>query len=662
MTPVWRPALIVLAGALVYANALSGPFIFDDSVAVVDNSHIRSLRFPDALIAERENPAAGRPLVNLSFAINFAAGGLRPTGYHLWNVAVHLLCALTAFGLLRLTLGADGLALAAALIWVVHPLNSEAVDYVTERSESMMALFYLLTLYAAPRPGRWTALAVIACALGMGCKESMVTAPVAVVLYDRAFVFESWQHAWRKRWPLYAMLAATWLLLVLLLRSGPRMHSAGFSSGFSPFTYLLNQSVMIVRYLRLAIWPSGLVINYGWPAPLTLADVWPYALAVLVALGAAMAAWFRSPKLGFAGLVFFLTLAPTSSIVPIATEVGAERRMYLPLVALTALFVWTTRRTWGPPLGGPTAGPAKAGHYVLVGVIVIALGATTVARNREYASPGTMARTVHERWPTPVSRAMVGLELEHEGRHEEGISFLREASAGGYPVAQYHLAGILFSQNRTREAIPELQRFLAQAPMLTEAVNARVMLGRAYMNERRWDEAIGELQQARRMDASNVDALGLLADSQFARRQYAEAASSYAGFIAARPNDAGALTNLGVSLESIGRGDDALRFFLRAVEADPKHTGARNNLVAALLNRNAFAEAARHAQAAVANAPNDALAHDQFGRALASMGELGRAAEEFERALKIDPAFSQAREDLALVRTALRAVLTRAKG
>src|SRR5262249_11699858 len=149
-----------------------------------------------------------------------------------------------------------------------HPLNTEVDDYITQRTESMMALFYLLTLYAAAwasnvRPKSdaagnmawvtrtWSGIAIVACALGMGSKESMVTAPVMVVLYDRVFVFDSMKKAVRARWPLYAGLAATWIVLVAVNWSGSRIHSAGFSTGVSVWTYLLNQSAMIVRYLRL---------------------------------------------------------------------------------------------------------------------------------------------------------------------------------------------------------------------------------------------------------------------------------------------------------------------------------------------------------------------------------------------------------------------------
>ncbi len=349
---------------LAYWNSFSGPFVFDDVASVVENQQIREWWHVGGLLtSERELPVAGRPVVNASFALNYALGGLNVWGYHAWNVSVHLLCALLVFALVRLTLEqptlrdrfgprASDLAFAVALLWALHPLNTEAVDYVTQRTETMMALFYLATLVASirgvaePSQRRWPIAAVALCAAGMACKESMVTAPVMVVLYDRAFVFGSLKEAFARRWWLYAGLAATWVVLLLLLQSGARINSAGFSAGVGVWTYLLNQTVMIVRYLYLAIWPWSLVSNYGWPASLTLADVLPQAVAICALLAATLVATFRWPPLGFAGCWLFLTLAPTSSVVPIATEVGAERRMYLPLVSLIALVVVGGAAIW----------------------------------------------------------------------------------------------------------------------------------------------------------------------------------------------------------------------------------------------------------------------------------------------------------------------------
>ncbi len=147
--------MIIAAGLIVYGNSLWGVFIFDDQNSILGNPQIRRL-WPlwNAFSAPANTPVAGRPVVALSLAINYALGGLDVRGYHAWNVGVHILCALVLFGIVRRTLGrsplrerfggaSDGIAAACALIWLVHPLQTEVVNYVTQRTESTMALFYL---------------------------------------------------------------------------------------------------------------------------------------------------------------------------------------------------------------------------------------------------------------------------------------------------------------------------------------------------------------------------------------------------------------------------------------------------------------------------------------------------------------------------------------
>jgi len=348
--------VIVLAGALTYANSLSGPLLFDDQSAILDNLQIRHL-WPllDAFTGPRHGVLTSRPIVNLSFAINYAIGGLSVRGYHVGNVSLHILSALVLFAIVRTTLAtpklrdrfapaSNGLALACALVWMVHPLQTESVDYVTQRTELMMGLFYLLTLYfsiraaGASAPDRWQAAAIVSCLIGMGCKESMVTAPVIIVLYDRIFIFDSLRATFRSRKTLYGGLALAWIeFAALMITSQPK--SVGFSAGVSPWTYLLNQAPMIVQYLTLTVWPHALVLDYGLPRQLVLTDVLaPGALVVTLIMLTAWALAVR-PPIGFLGAWFFITLAPASSLVPIVTEVGAERRMYLPLAGLVALAV-----------------------------------------------------------------------------------------------------------------------------------------------------------------------------------------------------------------------------------------------------------------------------------------------------------------------------------
>jgi tetratricopeptide (TPR) repeat protein len=651
---MWRLVVLVGAAMLVYANSLRLPFIYDDSMSIVDNAHIKALRLPDALFSERENPTAGRPLVNLSFAVNYAAGGLNPVGYRVVNLALHAGCGLLIFAIARRALASSELGFAVALLWIVHPLNSEVVDYVTERSESLMAFFYLLTVYASLRalePARrrvWTATAILSCLAGMGCKESMATAPVIVLLYDRAFVFDTWAAAFRARRWLYVALGATWVALAALVWPGPRMHSAGFTAGVSPWTYLLNQTVMIVRYLRLAVWPTSLVVNYGWPRRLTLADVAPYAAFVVALVGATVAASRRWPRLAFAGAWLLIILAPTSSIIPIATEVGAERRMYLPVVAIIALTVVAVARLLGR---------SRVLAFTAVGVLCaasIALGLGTLQRNREYESSARLSATVDERWPTPVSDGLVGYELGQQGRRDEALVRLRRSAEGGYSTAWYNLGGMLLTGGQLDEGIAALQMFLREAPLQTTAVRARVLLGRAFLARGDSAHAIGELQQARSMDPTDLEALGVLSDALLAAQQFEQAAGGYRVYLMHRPGDIAATLNLGIALATLGQTRDAAAAFERARELDPRDPRAAKNLAALALNGDDVASGIRFASDAVRIAPLDAQAHDLLGRGLAARGDLGEAAAELERALAIEPTFAQARSDLEIVRRARR--------
>lgn len=482
---------------LVYWNGLSGPFLFDDQNAIARNLTIRELwPLSTPLSPPQDTPVAGRPLVNLSFALNYAIHGLDVRGYHLLNVALHVLAAVVLFGGVRRTLSlpalapvfgtaSTNLAWAAALVWMLHPLQTESVSYLAERTESMMGLFYLLTLYCSIRAHdrrhatRWQVAAVLACAAGVACKESMATAPLLVVLYDRVFVFRSLKASMRARSGFYTGLAATWLLLVGLMSSTPRT-SVGFDAGTSPWVYLLNQFEMIVQYLRLTVWPRGLVLDYGLPRPLALRDVWPQA-ALVLALGlAVLAALARRPPLGFPGAWFFITLAPTTSIVPIATEVGAERRMYLPLAGLVVLVVigwyFMVRRQRSPGI-------------VAAAVVCALLATGTILRNREYASRLSIAETIVERWPSGRGHYILGVELLREGRRSEAMAELR-ASARDYPAARYALGTELFGEGNLDAAIEELRVFVRELPAHPNAIPAHDQLGRAFLVQGRLDQAM----------------------------------------------------------------------------------------------------------------------------------------------------------------------------
>jgi Flp pilus assembly protein TadD len=635
----WRAAAlvaIVIAGALTYANSLSSPFIFDDDAVVVENATIRSPSPLPGLLTTPSGgaPTAGRPLANFSFAINYAIGGLDVRGYHAVNVGVHLICALLLFGIIRRTLARSGeqrpdaVALVCALVWMVHPLQSETVDYISARTESLMALFLLLTLYCGLRahdaaaPAVWQIGAVISCALGTACKESMAAALPLVVLYDRVFLFPSWKETMRSRWPLYAGLATSWLELAWLVSHGPRGSSAGWSpdpglvTPVTPWVYLLNQAVMIVHYLRLTFWPSGMVLDYGVPRVLTLAQVAPQMVFVALLGLLTIVVLVRTSAAGFLGVWFFVTLAPSSSIVPIHTEVGAERRMYLASMAVVVLTVvavhrWVERRVRASAGGGRSARTQFAAALVVVGALV----STTIARNAEYASPLTMWRTVVDRWPNGRARWALATQLKAAGRADEVLPLLREAAAD-YPDAHRGVGEELFAQKRYAEAVEELDTFVRMRPMHVNVIDAHELAGRALAAQGKVDEAIARFRLILKMVPTYAAAHGRLADLYFQQQRFAEAAAEYAVFLVARPGEAGPWTNYGISLFETGRGEQAIDAFGRAAVLEPQSVSAHRNLANAYLAQRDLTSAAREAREALRIDAHDEVSRDILARAL----------------------------------------------
>ena len=613
---VWA-AVVVIAGLLAYSNSFTNPFVLDDDRAVLGNEQIRTL-WPVSvpLSPPGETPVARRPLVNLSFALNYAAGGLDPAGYHAGNLALLLGGALLLFGVVRRTLllaplssrfgdHATALAGTCALLWVVHPLHTEIVNYVSQRTTALMGVFFLLTLYCSvraldSRTAGWRAGAVLSCAAGMACKESMVTAPIVVLLFDRVFAFPSLAEAMRRRDGFYAALAGTWGLLAALMASGGRT-TVGFGAGVSSWTYLLNQTAVLVDYLRLVFWPRALVVDYGMPVPLSAMDVAvPAALVAALAVVALAALKYR-PAAGFLGVTFFITLAPTSSIVPIVTEVGAERRMYLPLAAIVVLVVCAAYRAGRGMLsrardaasGVPAVGGApRAGQAALAAtaVLALALGTGTFLRNAEYASPEVLARTTVERRPHGRAYYSLGHALFEAGRREEAIGYFRRAAAD-FPGARFALGAEVLADGRLDDGIRELRRFIESMPEHPAVGGAHQMIGSALAAKGDMEGAIAELRKAVEIEPRDPRANALLGEYLLRGNAPSEAVGYLRVAVALSPSDAQLHDLLGTAYAIQGQLAEALPHFRRAMEIDPDHPTARANVERArrLLARGASA-------------------------------------------------------------------------
>ena len=550
---------VVFAGLLAYHNSFFGPFVFDDKPHILENSHIRHLWPPWDIVSH-----SSRPVVELSLAVNYALGGMNPWGYHLFNVVVHILAALTLYGVVRRTLvsetlrstfgqAASSLAGAIALIWLVHPLQTESVTYTIQRGESLMSLFYLLTLYCvirsdgASRENWWKIGAVASCVLGMACKPVMVTAPLVTLLYDRAFLVKSWREVWRRRGWLYAGLAASWLLLPPLLAKAPTewKRTAGFEfQGTPPLQYARMQSVVILRYLRLAFWPHPLCLDYGWryhwQAMVGAGDALPDLLVVTALLAGTIWACCRKPALGFLGAWFFLILAPTSSFIPIADPI-AEHRLYLPLAAVVtavvvAAFVLGKRLLRNQPGSVP--------GWVACGFVVVPLAVLTIQRNRDYISESAI-------WQDTV------------------------AKCPNNPRAHLNFGQALSRLHKVAEAREQYEQALRLKP---DYADAHYNLGNAFLKEGRLSDAIGHYEQALRIKPDYAEAHNNLGNVLLQEGKVSDAIGHYEEALRSEPDNAELHYNLGVALAQLGRMQEAIGHYEQALRIRPDFTRAQNAL------------------------------------------------------------------------------------
>jgi tetratricopeptide (TPR) repeat protein len=562
----WIVLALAVATLLAYVPALNAPFVMDDADTIGASADWTTLE---------GSPTAGRPLVMATLAANSALNSAlgvdeRPDpdglhkalGFRLFNLLVHLLTGALLFGVLRRVIReqtipedwrviADPIACTVCALWLLHPIQSEVINYIVQRSEALASFFYLATLYASLRAWEgtqwsrlgWYALAVAACVLGMASKEIVISAPLAVMLYDRAFRLASWRALLRpgngRGW-LYLALWTACLATFAVLGAGSRGETAGFNATYPWYEYLYTQCWAIAHYLRLVVWPSPLAIDYGYQTIRGARGV-PGAV-LLCAFGVAtLVAWTKLPRFGwfaFLGSWFFLLLAPSSSVVPVASEVAAERRIYLALAAVLVLAVVTAE--WLRRRFAPSVSPRRCAAGVAV--IAAGLALATAARSRTYTDVEALWRSAVTATPenpralgnlgwalfkSPMpkiaeaesvfARASVqdttchygclqyAVVLSHAGRVTEAVPLLERelvvARGQAYVLAERALALDLIRLGDYARAIPHLEIVADQFPTMDHLV----VLGVAYLSAGRSDEAIATFRRIASLDGGSPE-------------------------------------------------------------------------------------------------------------------------------------------------------------
>ena len=636
-----------------YHNTFHVPFLLDDDDSISRNPTIRS--FATAFFPPTQSgiTVSGRPLLNFTLAINYHLGGTNVVGYHVGNLLIHCAAALTLFGIVRQTLRlpkleprfgayATPFAWFVAALWALHPLQTESVTYIIQRAESLVGLCYLFTLYAFIRATQsasrtWAVVAGFSCILGMAAKEVMASAPLLIFLYDRTFVSGSFREAWHQHRRLHLAFASGWLLLgALVLASGGRGTTVGFAQ-VSAWDYLLTQASAIIRYLRLAVLPNDLVFDYG-PTVEKTPEVLARSTALLTPLLLATAiALKKLPMIGFLGASFFLILAPTSSVIPVATQTIAEHRMYLPLAGLVAgftvlLFRVSTRYCW-------------AVLALLAGVCVV----STLKRNITYQSNLSLWEDTVRKMPDNI-RALnnLGLNYIEANRVDDAIRCFAEALdlVPEYPVATCNLGRALILKEALAAGVEKLSGDFAHDPRAPNSQNSRVA-PKELLSLPTVQSGLALLEKAIRAEPYNARFISTQANAFFSLQEVEKAAQLFEKAVALEPDNWEIHYDLANTLARLDRNEEAAKHFQVALQVKPKHAELLTNYGALLRRMRRLPESIEHLQKAIELQPGVPRIHSNYGVALLESGRTQEGIDQLEKALRLDPNLPQARYNLS---------------
>lgn len=547
--------IITVATIVAYANSMEGGFVLDDGNCIYQNPSIKN--FGDSFFPPETVNIFRRQLVNVTLAINYAISGHDVWSYHLFNLIIHLVSALCLFSIISKILAskqipnhyaqkADWIAMAAATLWAVHPLNTQAVTYIIQRCESMMGMLVLISMYLAIRsmnsksPNIWLAGALTACVAGVWVKEAIFIAPILVIFYDRYFVSDSISHGIKSHRFLYAGYAVCITILALNLMGYTT--STQTSQKYSVFAYAISQPEVILHYLSLAVWPMNLVLDYQWPLS-DISRALPYIAVVICMVAVSIWLALRKNVYGFFLGWFWITLAPSSSLFPI-NDLAFEQRMYLPLAGLAgamAIGLSDISRLVKDKFKINT-------DYPIVGLWVVAvIGCTalTIERNEDYIKGELyMWQDVMRKRPENTKAlSLIGKGLAQQGKYNEAFSYYEKAleidpdgfalhndlsiifhTLGDNDKAEYHLrqmiriapevplpylklAQMMLSMRETAEATLLLEKAVELNPSL---LPVRARLAQIYYQNGQWAKAIPHLEAYLAENPDNTNAQKML--------------------------------------------------------------------------------------------------------------------------------------------------------
>jgi protein O-mannosyl-transferase len=573
LVPGLAVALFTVAA---YSNSLKGIFVFDDIPRILESTVTRA---PD--LDWRGLFLFARPLSDLTLHLNYRLGALNPAGYHIFNLAIHVTAALVLMGFARACFALAGcgetrsrhLSFAVALLWAVHPIQTQAVTYIYQRAESTAGLLFLATMYCAARGlamggnsavgRRWLAASLLACATGHLCKQTLFMAPFAVLVFDYSFFGGTVRDVLKRSRAYYSGLALTWLVGAALILATRMDDTVGYSIRNVPMPgYALSQPGVILHYLRLSLWPDVLLLNYHWPVARSFGAVLLPVTALLALFATVVYALAQTERRwraqGFAGAWFFITLALSSSLFPIK-DLAFEHRMYLALAAVVSFVV----------VVADAKVPGERARLALLLAAACALGIRTYLRNEDYNSSYSIWGGVLAMVPDdPRALNELGNACRDGGRLAEALALYERAIQVDPENPGPHVnAGLVqFRMGNLSQASEHYHQALSRRPVYPEA---RLNLGNVLAAEGRSEEALIQYQAALEARPDFVEALMAKANTLAEGGRFEEALQAYSKALSHAPDRFEIYSDVGTAFFKMGRFEEALRYYLESLRKRP---------------------------------------------------------------------------------------------
>ena len=639
-------AVLALLGIGAYWNSLHAPFAFDDIDSVERNPIVRFATQP-----YRHSP---RSLLFLTFAFNNWLNGQNPFGYHIVNLVLHILNGLIVFAIARRIYNAsnsqpspgasrplvvgDAYALIAAAFFLVHPIQIESVTYISSRSELLSTMTYLCGLLSfilipVQKIGFFSSLLMLFfLGLGFGFKETVVTLPAGILLYDYIFVAKANIRALLLRWRFYLSFVVIGAAGSYWLLRGDLGLIQGFGGPLEAWRYFLTQFRVILTYIRILVFPSGLNLDYDFRLSASLLE--PSTLLAVVAILSLVLVgwrWRRTQQLySFSIFWFLLTLSPTSSIIPIP-DVIFEHRVYLPLAGVCLSFPFAME--WLVRKG---TGALQLRRVVALSCLVLAgLMVATVLRNEVWSDEVRLFSDAVAKSPHKL-RPYENLVFAYmkRGQEEQAISVAKSGieSVPDERLSLLDTIGNLYLRlGKTSDSIEYFKRSNEDAVRLGAA---STFLATSFNNL-----GVAYLAFAKNEPQSSESRASALRRAQEAFQKSLEE----------KPNDVGVMesfVNVTHALNEGGTLEDALR---KKLETIPNDFASLYMLASILSLEERYVESIEYfRRAEQRTTPSEVLSFN-YAFALSKTGQIDRAIEKYLNALRVDPIFTEAHYNLALL-------------